>query len=109
MVLKRNASRTILIEELSKGICKVFFRKMTNGRFRSLYCTLKYNALPRDNRKYIEQIFSSFKNDLDLIPVYDIVDSEWKSFRLSTILQFYTNEDLMKSETEKRKVKVLEQ
>ena len=109
MLKPSDITRDIILTNLSKGVCKVYFRKVTNGRFRSLYCTLKYNALPRDNRKYIEQIFSSFKNDLDLIPVYDIVDSEWKSFRLSTILQFYTNEDLMKSETEKRKVKVLEQ
>jgi hypothetical protein len=91
-----------ILNYLSGGVCKVHFRKVTDGRFRSLYCTLSPTILPREYQKYINEIFY---NQLDLILVYDIIDKTWKSFYIQSILYFYTPQDLYQSRTETEKIK----
>jgi len=93
MVLKRNASRTILIEELSKGICKVFFRKMTNGRFRSIFGTLKPSLIPGKYQNTIMEVHKA-QDDPNLLPFFDIKEGKWKSFYINNILSFHTEEEI---------------
>jgi|LauGreDrversion4_2_1035121.scaffolds.fasta_scaffold793279_1 hypothetical protein len=93
MVLKRNASRTILIEELSKGICKVFFRKMTNGRFRSIFGTLKPSLIPGKYQNTIIEVHKA-QDDPNLLPFFDIKEGKWKSFYINNILSFHTEEEI---------------
>jgi len=93
MVLRRNASRTILIEELSKGICKVFFRKVTNGRFRSIIGTLKPSLIPGKYQNTIMEI-NKAQDDPNLLPFFDIKERKWKSFYINNILSFHTEEEI---------------
>jgi hypothetical protein len=109
MLDKSQLTRDIILKNLSIGVCKVYFRKVTNGRYRSLYCSLNPNLLKSTSRKYLEQIFSPMIPDVDLLPVYDIIDKSWKSFRISTVLYFYTTEELKESQTELLRIKELRQ
>jgi hypothetical protein len=95
MVLKRTASRTILIEELSKGICKVVFRKATNGRFRSIFGTLKPTLIPGRYQNTIMEIHKA-QDDPNLLPFYDVKEQSWKSFYIYNIESFYTEEEIKK-------------
>lgn len=95
MVLRRNASRTILIEELSKGICKVVFRKATNGRFRSIFGTLKPSLIPGRYQNTIMEIHKA-QDDPNLLPFFDIKEQSWKSFYINNIESFLTEEEFKK-------------
>lgn len=107
MLKENQIQRDLVLKYLSAGVCKVYFQKVTNGKYRSLYCSLNYGMLNRNMRKSLQEIFSPFQKDIDLIPVYDIIDKEWKSFRLSSVIYFYTTQDLMQSKTESLKIKEL--
>jgi hypothetical protein len=108
-VIKKDAiEREILLQYLTQGVCKVYFNKVTNGRFRSLYCTLIPSIIPLTVRGGLNNIFSPMLPDLDLLPVYDVLDNSWKSFRLRNVIYFYTTKDLHESATENRKVKQIE-
>jgi hypothetical protein len=104
MLVGGEINREDILKYLSQGICKVYFRKISNGRFRSLYCTLSPLVLPKKYQSYLSEIFS-YNTRLDIVPVYDILDKEWKSFYLESIINFYTPEDLTQSKTELEKNK----
>lgn len=94
---KEKINRGTLLESLSKGICKVVFRKVTNGQFRSMYCTLEEKTLSKDARRYLPRIFKPIPDDdLDIVPVFDIIKRDWRSFRLQTVEYFYDTEELVK-------------
>ena len=93
MVLRRNASRTILIEELSKGVCRIVFRKSTNGRFRSIFATLKPSLIPGRYQNTIVEIHKA-QDDPLLLPIYDIKEQDWKSFYINNLEYFYTEEEI---------------
>jgi hypothetical protein len=105
MLTGKEITREVILSYLSQGVCRVYFRKATNGRFRSLYCTLSPATLPKEYEKYLNEIFSFQNRILDLIPVYDIIDKEWKSFYIQNVLHFYTSDDLTQSKVELEKVK----
>jgi hypothetical protein len=108
MIQGSKLNRDTTLKYLSEGVCKIYFKKVTDGRFRSLYCSLRMNLLPRSQRKYVETIFSPFnKKDIDIIPVYDIVSGDWKSFRLSNVIHLYTTEELLESKSELEKIRTL--
>jgi len=111
MLRKDELTRQTIIENLSKGICKVIFRKVTDGRFRSMICTLNSEYVPTKFETGIKQVEQSMQDDVDLLPVFDIVKNNWRSFRIATIHVFYTPEDLVENKevTSKRKQKEKEQ
>jgi len=111
MLRKDELTRQTIIENLSKGICKVIFRKVTDGRFRSMICTLNSEYVPTKFETGIKQVEQSMQDDVDLLPVFDIVKNNWRSFRIATIHVFYTPEDLAENKevTSKRKQKEKEQ
>lgn len=97
MLTKTKINRQTLLESLTKGICKVVFRKVTNGQFRSMYCTLNEKTLSKDARRYLPRILKpSQEDDIDLLPVFDIIKGDWRSFRLQTVQYFYNTEELIK-------------
>jgi hypothetical protein len=97
MIPKEKINRQNLIEYLSKGICKVVFRKVTNGQFRSMYCTLNEKTLTKDARRYLPRIFKpSQEDDIDIVPVFDIIKNDWRSFRLRSVEYFYDTKELIK-------------
>lgn len=100
MVLRRNASRTILIEQLSKGICKIVFKKVTNGQFRSILATLKPSLIPGRYQNTILEVHKA-QDDPNLLAFYDIKDQSWKSFYLNNLLSFYTEDEFKTTNSKK--------
>ena len=73
MLRSDQVDREILLGHLSRGICKVFFRKATNGRYRTIYCSLNEKTLPRKIRKSLPEIFSFNSRTLELIPMEEFL------------------------------------
>jgi hypothetical protein len=62
-----------------------------------MYCTLNEKNLTKDARRYLPKIFKpSQEDDVDIVPVFDIIKNDWRSFRLRTVEYFYTTEELIK-------------
>jgi hypothetical protein len=95
MLRKSEANRSRLLFELSLGICKVSFRKVSNGQFRTIYCTLKKEMIPEKYHDTIQLIIGE-QNLLDVLPIYDIKEKAWKSFYIPRLNVFLTTEDLSK-------------
>jgi hypothetical protein len=79
---------------MMKGICQVSFVKVKDGSNRVIYCTLNGFYIPDQFSKSIEKIFSEQPSDPDIIPVWDIAEGKWKSFRLSKMNFFLTSDEL---------------
>jgi hypothetical protein len=93
MIHGEKINRESLVEHLTKGFCKVQFRKQTNGRFRSLVCTLDTKQIPA---KYYDGVAKSIggEGDPNLLPVFDVVSRDWKSFYIPNVLYFHTEDEL---------------
>jgi hypothetical protein len=94
MLGRKEIDRTTIIENLTKGICKIIFRKATDGRFRSMICTLNTSYIPTKFERGVKEVLGKNPDRVDLIPVYDIIKDDWRSFYINTIQIFYTPEDL---------------
>lgn len=94
MLKREEINKISILDNLSKGICKVIFRKVTDGRYRSMMCTLNESYIPTKFETGVRQLLKMNKNDFDLIPVYDIIKGNWRSFYVNSIELFYTPEDL---------------
>jgi hypothetical protein len=94
MLRPEELHRDIILKNLTNGICKVIFKKVTDGRFRSMLCTLNPDYVPMKFEKGIMEVFKSEQDDIDLVPVFDIIHKDWRSFRIRTIQLFYTPEEL---------------
>jgi 5-formyltetrahydrofolate cyclo-ligase len=93
MIKGADITRQTLLQHLSKGFCKIQFRKQTNGQFRSLVCTLNPKQIPAKFAKGIAETMSGGK-DPSLVPVFDVVARDWKSFYIPNVLYFYTEDEL---------------
>jgi 5-formyltetrahydrofolate cyclo-ligase len=93
MIKGEHITRSTLIQHLVKGFCKVQFRKQTNGQFRSLVCTLNTSEIPA---KYAKSAMKTIEGggDPNLLPVFDVVSRDWKSFYIPNVLYFYTEDEL---------------
>jgi len=71
--------REILVEGLKKNVMRVTFTKV-NGEERVMRCTLHNSILP-------EQVISGIKKkeNKDVLSVWDLDNSGWRSFRLDSI------------------------
>lgn len=99
MIKGDEITRENLINHLTKGFCKVQFRKQTDGRFRSLICTLDSKQIPGKFAKNLVNTLDE-KNKTDLLPVFDIVERDWKSFYIPNVLYFHTEDHLRGSKEE---------
>jgi hypothetical protein len=93
MYKKSDINRKMLLEHLSEGFCKVQFRKSTTGRFRSLTCTLNQKKIPSKYAKSVAKTFETAE-DPNLLPVYDIISGQWKSFFINNAMYMYTEAEL---------------
>lgn len=86
MLDKNNINKPTLINLLTtEAYLKVIFTKVTTGSIRVMYCTLKDVLIPTMFANSITNTLSN-KNDPDLLPVWDINNGGWRSFRISTII-----------------------
>jgi len=75
-----------VIKQLDTYTCQVLFRKKLNGQFRSLKCTRNIKKLPREYKNFlISQVISNPHGYKDLIPVWDVMSRDWKSFYYDSI------------------------
>lgn len=100
MIKGEDITRESLIEHLTKGFCKVQFRKQTDGKFRSLVCTLDSKQIPA---KFAKGVVSSIegKDDPTKLSVFDLVSRDWRSFYIPNIMYYYTEDHLRGQKEEK--------
>lgn len=71
--------RSEMIETLSKNIVNVTFTKV-NGEKRTMKATLRADSIPETKN-------SRQSND-DVIPVWDLENASWRSFRVDSVTEF---------------------
>ena len=71
--------RAILVEGLKRNVMKVTFTKV-NGDERVMRCTLHDSVLPEQPISGIKK-----KENQDVLSVWDLDNSGWRSFRLDSI------------------------
>jgi hypothetical protein len=79
-----------------KGICQVSFTKVKDNTNRTIYCTLEKGLIPSRFDKSVDTIFSDPTADSDLLPIWDVAEGKWKSFRISKLVLFITSDELIK-------------
>jgi hypothetical protein len=100
MILQQNnIDRQILLKFLGEGICQVSFTKVKDNTNRVMLCTLKADQLPAKFEKAIEGIYRPAVDE-DLLPVWDVTEGKWKSFRISKIVSFRTPDELVNNDKE---------
>jgi hypothetical protein len=75
-----NMSRDQLMNRLKDVIATVTFKKK-DGSLREMRCTLKESHLPSFDLNTVK----TRKDNLDVLPVWDIENGEWRSFRIDSI------------------------
>jgi hypothetical protein len=103
-IRQNDIRRPILQKYLLEGICKVVFEKVKDSSSRTLICTLKPELLPPKYTETIEKILAPAVDE-DLLPVWDINEGKWKSFRISKIQAFSTTEELERKKPKKTTAK----
>ena len=87
-----NQTKESMIESLHRGVCKVTFEKV-DGSTRSMNCTLKPTILAEENGAgFIQketQLTEEAKNS-EVVPVWDMDEQSWRSFRVSSVQGFET-------------------
>ena len=92
---KSDLTREILINYLIKGICQTSFTKVKDGSNRVIYCTLDANLIPTKFQNSVEKVITEqYVDDPDILPIWDVVEGKWKSFRISKMVYFLTHEEL---------------
>lgn len=90
----RSLDRELLINFLVKGICQVSFIKVKDGSNRAIYCTLDYGFIPKQFERSLEKVITQQPADPDIMPIWDVVEGKWKSFRISKMNFFITSDEL---------------
>lgn len=77
--------RDELVMLLSKHVAEVKFTK-NNGEERVMRCTLRYDLVPDTDRK------SDSKRSVSesVVPVWDLENNGWRSFRVDSVKQIQT-------------------
>jgi hypothetical protein len=81
-----------IINKLHNGICKVIFTK-NNGESRVLQCTLNDKLLPTVESNE-EGPKRTRKQNPDVMSVWDVENSGWRSFRWDSITDFSAEHNL---------------
>lgn len=93
---RHTISRDILLKHLTEGICQISFTKVKDNSNRVIYCTLHKSFIPTKFAPAIDKIFTEKNPDLDIMPIWDIAEGKWKSFRISNSVYFITSDEIMK-------------
>jgi hypothetical protein len=75
-------SRDEIKEILSKNVATITFTK-NDGSSRDMLCTLREDVLPVTVVEDIEK--KQRKQNLDVLPVWDIEKKAWRSFRIDAV------------------------
>lgn len=90
-----------VLSQLRQYTCEIMFRKKLNGRFRTLKCTQNPKNIP------VLPPGKSIRNPHgygELIPVWDLNDSEWKSFYYYYMQNMVVFTERKEPKNDKRKV-----
>ena len=81
-------NREIMVDLLKQFECYVTFRK-ADGTERVLHCTLKKDELPE------YEVTGTRKVNEEVIPVWDLDNKGWRSFRVDSVLVFTPKEEFI--------------
>ena len=70
---------------LQEEYLKILFKKSTTQTMRTMICTLYGDSIPTSFAKSIEATIKQNDN-LDILPVWDIIKGKWRSFHISNII-----------------------
>ena len=86
MLSDKDINRSNLLDLLSKEeYLKILFKKSTTQTMRTMICTLYGNSIPTSFAKSIEATIKQNDN-LDILPVWDVIKGKWRSFHISNII-----------------------
>ena len=92
MLNKKDINRPSILNMLIKyPNVEILFKKV-NGGTKTLHCTLMESAIPTNNHKSLGMIFTQ-QDNLNIIPVWDIIGGGWKSFRIENIISIEDPEE----------------
>jgi hypothetical protein len=82
---KKDINRPFLLDILSKyPNVKIIFKKVDLS-MRTIHCTLMHSEVPQNNKKALSRVFTQTEN-LNILPVWDIMEQKWKSFRIENVI-----------------------
>jgi hypothetical protein len=67
-----------------------------------MVCTLNTKEIPGKYAKGVEKTVSG-SDDPTLLPVFDVVERDWKSFYIPNVLYFYTEDELRGNKGDSKK------
>lgn len=70
---------------LQEEYLKILFKKSTTQTMRTMICTLYGDSIPTSFAKSIEATIKQNDN-LDILPVWDVIKGKWRSFHISNII-----------------------
>ena len=86
MLDDKDINRGTLLDLLSKEeYLKILFKKSTTQTMRTMICTLYGDSIPTSFAKSIEATINQNDN-LDILPVWDVIIGKWRSFHISNII-----------------------
>lgn len=86
MLDNKDINRSNLLKLLlQEEYLKILFKKSTTQTMRTMICTLYGNSIPTSFAKSIEATIKQNDN-LDILPVWDIIKGKWRSFHISNII-----------------------
>ena len=80
-----NIDKENITKKLHEGICKVVFTK-ANGDTRVMHCTLSEAMLPQQID--LEEVVQKKVPNPDVLAVWDVENSGWRSFRWDSVKEF---------------------
>jgi hypothetical protein len=92
---KNEITRTILLDFLVEGICKIAFVKR-DGTLRIALATLNYDLIPSQYTKSVDKIFLPDAK-VDILPFWDVTQGAWKSFYVNSVELFINAKELTKN------------
>jgi hypothetical protein len=92
---KSAITRDLLIKNLLAGICQISFTKVKDNTERTIYCTLNKSFIPTKYEKSVNRLLGEEVLDVDILPIWDVVEGKWKSFRISKSVYFITSDEML--------------
>ena len=86
MLSDKEINRSNLLKLLlQEEYLKILFKKSTTQTMRTMICTLYGDSIPTSFAKSIEATINQ-NNNLDILPVWDVIKGKWRSFHISNII-----------------------
>lgn len=103
MLSDKEINRSNLLKLLlQEEYLKILFKKSTTQTIRTMICTLYGNSIPTSFAKSIEATIKQNDN-LDILPVWDVIKGKWRSFHISNIISVDVVEKQEKKKEKKKK------